>query len=183
MLPTGLVFPGDKGVPDSLAKNTYGYWEPRIAIAFRQVRRTAFRAGFGLFTAPLPYSTYNHVADISPFSPTYTLNSAATALSTSPTPGLTLPSTAGVSPFPPFAYDNVPPPSNAIFPAQTTMPAAFRPGFKLGMTQSWNVSVEQQFSNDLVMHLAYVGSQSYHQTLIMDANPGQTAPGVRGNAH
>jgi hypothetical protein len=48
------------------------------------------------------------------------------------------------------------------------------------MTQSWNVSVEQQFSNDLVMHLAYVGSQSYHQTLIIDANPGQTAAAVRG---
>lgn len=48
------------------------------------------------------------------------------------------------------------------------------------MTQSWNVSVEQQFSNDLVMHLAYVGSESYHQTLIIDANPGQTAAAVRG---
>jgi len=31
-----------------------------------------------------------------------------------------------------------------------------------------------------VMHLAYVGSQSYHQTLIIEANPGQTAAAVRG---
>jgi len=178
--PKGLVFPGDKGVPDSLATNTYGYWEPRVAIAYQASPRTAFRAGFGLFTAPLPYSAYNHVADVSPFSPTYTLNSAANGAIDFSNPWANFSSTAGVSPFPPFAYDNVPPPSNAAFPAQTTVPAAFRPGFKLGMTQSWNVSVEQQFSNDLVMHLAYVGSQSYHQTLIVDANPGQTAASVRG---
>lgn len=95
-------------------------------------------------------------------------------------PSANFPSTGGVSPFPPFTYDNVTPPSNSAFLAQTTVPAAFRPNFKLGMTQSWNVSVEQQFSNDLVMHLAYVGSESYHQTLIIDANPGQTAAAVRG---
>ncbi|HVX56865.1 MAG TPA: TonB-dependent receptor, partial [Candidatus Saccharimonadales bacterium] len=178
--PNGLVFPGDKGVPDSLAKNTYGYWEPRVAVAYQWGPRTAFRAGFGLFTAPLPYSAYNHVADVNPFSPTYTLNSADVGPIDFSNPWANFPATGGVSPFPPFAYDNVPPPSNAAFPAQTTVPAAFRPNFKLGMTQSWNVSVEQQFSNDLVMHLAYVGSQSYHQTLIIDANPGQTAAPVRG---
>lgn len=178
--PNGLVFPGDKGVPDSLATNTYGYWEPRVAVAYQWTPRTAFRAGFGLFTAPLPYSAYNHVADVNPFSPTYTLNSADVGPINFSNPWANFPSTGGVSPFPPFAYDNVAPSSDAIFPAQTTVQAAFRPGFKLGMTQSWNVSVEQQFSNDLVMHLAYVGSESYHQTLIIDANPGQTAAAVRG---
>jgi hypothetical protein len=178
--PRGLVFPGDAGVPNSLATNTYGYFEPRIAVAYQASPRTAFRAGFGLFTAPLPYSAYNHVANVSPFSPTYVLNgSAANPISFS-NPWANFASTGGVSPFPPFTYDNVTPSPNSAFPAQTTVPAAFRPGFKLGMTQSWNVSVEQQFSNDLVMHLAYVGSQSYHQTLIVDANPGQTAAAVRG---
>jgi outer membrane receptor protein involved in Fe transport len=178
--PNGLVFPGDKDVPDSLAKNTYGYWEPRIAVAYQWGPRTAIRAGFGLFTAPLPYSAYNHVADVNPFSPTYTLNSGDVGPINFSNPWANFPSTGGVSPFPPFAYDNVPPSSDAIFPAQTTVQAAFRPNFKLGMTQSWNVSIEQQFSNDLVMHLDYVGSQSYHQTLIIDAIPGQSGAAVRG---
>ena len=178
--PNGLVFPGDRGVPDSLATNTYGYWEPRIAVAYQASPRTAFRAGFGLFTAPLPYSAYNHVADVAPFSPTFTLNGSSTNPIDFSNPWANFPSTGGVSPFPPFVYEGIRPSPNYVFPSVTTVPAAFRPNFKLGMTQSWNVSVEQQFSNDLVMHLAYVGSQSYHQTLIIDANPGQTSAAVRG---
>ena len=178
--PRGLVFPGDHGVPNSLVKNTYGYWEPRVAIAYQAGPRTAFRAGFGLFTAPLPYSAYNHVADVAPFSPTFLLNGSAANPVNLSNPWANFTPTGGVSPFPPFAYDNTRPNTNYVFPAVTTVPAAFRPDFKLGMTQSWNVSVEQQFTNDLVMHLAYVGSQSYHQTLIIDANPGQTAAAVRG---
>ncbi|NUQ29736.1 MAG: hypothetical protein HOQ35_14640 [Acidobacteriaceae bacterium] len=178
--PRGLVFPGDRGVPDSLAQNTYGYWEPRIAFAYQASPKTAFRAGFGMFTAPLPYSAYNHVADVSPFSPTFTLNGSASNPINFSNPWANFSSTNFTSPFPPFAYDNVRPSANYVFPAQTTVPAAFRPNFKLGMTQSWNASVEQQFSGDLVMHLAYVGSQSYHQTLIIEANPGQIAAGVRG---
>ncbi len=35
MLGRALSLPGDKGVPDSLATNTYGYWEPRIAVAYQ----------------------------------------------------------------------------------------------------------------------------------------------------
>lgn len=178
--PNGLVFPGDKGVPDSLAENTYGYVEPRIAVAYQMTPRTAFRAGFGMFTAPLPYSSYNHVADVSPFSPTFVLNGSDTNPIDFSNPWANFPSTGGTSPFPPFAYDNVKPSSDYVFPSQTTVQAAFRPNFKLGMTQSWNASVEQQFGNDVVMHLAYVGSQSYHQTLIIDANPGQTIASVRG---
>jgi hypothetical protein len=178
--PIGLVFPGDRGVPNSLATNSYGYFEPRVAIAYQASSKTAFRAGFGMFTAPLPYSAYNHVADVTPFSPTYTLNGSTTNPINFSNPWAGFASTGGVSPFPPFAYSGLAPAANSTFPAQTTVPAAFRPGFKLGITQSWNVSLEQQLSNDIVFHLAYVGSQSYHQTLIIDANPGQIAPAVRG---
>ena len=178
--PVGLVFPGDRGVPNSLATNTYGYWEPRVAIAFQASPKTAFRAGFGLFTAPLPYSAYNHVADVSPFSPTYTLNGSVDNPIDFSNPWANFVNDQSHKPVSALCLRSLKPPANFNFGAQTTVPATFRPGFKLGMTQSWNMSVEQQFSNDLVMHLAYVGSQSYHQTLIIDANPGQTAAAVRG---
>lgn len=51
--PRGLLFPGDNGVPQSLANSTYGYFEPRIGVAYQVNPKTAFRAGFGMFTAPL----------------------------------------------------------------------------------------------------------------------------------
>ncbi|SEB64251.1 TonB-dependent receptor [Terriglobus roseus] len=184
--PRGLVFPGDSGVPQSLVKATYGYFEPRMAIAYQWTPKTAIRAGFGVFSAPLPYSLYNHTVDVSPFSPTYTLQATLT------TPDIQLSNpwknyaaTNFTSPFPPFVYGGAAPASNFNFGSQTSVSAAFSPGFKLGMTQSWNASVEQQFGKDFAAHLAYVGSQSYHQTTGIDRNPGQIATaalrGVRPN--
>jgi hypothetical protein len=71
--PAGMLFPGDPGVPDTLIDSDYGYWEPRIGMAYqpRFLPRTVIHAGFGMFTGPLQYSEYNHAADVAPFSPTF----------------------------------------------------------------------------------------------------------------
>ena len=186
--PTGLVFPGDKGITSALMPTTYGYFEPRIGIAFqpRSLPNTSFRAGFGLFTAPLSYSTYNHTADIAPFSPTYTVyaNYSNGSCEISFDDPYASPCTFnGVAPFPPFASVTQKPASTSTFPSTVTIPATFSPDFKLGITQSWNASVEQQFPGQLALHLAYVGSESYHQTTVLDQNPGiySTNAAVSGN--
>ncbi len=44
--------------------------------------------------------------------------------------------------------------------------------FQTRITQSWNLSIEQQLSKSYALHLAYVGSQSYHQATPVDLNPG-----------
>jgi hypothetical protein len=181
--PLGLVFPGDKGISKGLMPNSYGYWEPRLGVAWqpRFLPHTSFRAGFGLFTAPLMYSMYNHTADISPFSPTFGLSGTTTGI-----PGTSLPldlsnpwsqnvGTGGVSPFPPFAPFK--PPSDAAFAPPFTIPAVFAQNFHLGITQSWNASVEHEFGGNMVVRLAYVGSESYHQSDIIDQNPGVFANG------
>jgi hypothetical protein len=71
--PAGLLFPGDPGVPSTLMKSDYNYWEPRLGLAYQPkfLPHTVFHAGFGIFTGPLQYSEYNHAADVAPFSPTY----------------------------------------------------------------------------------------------------------------
>jgi Carboxypeptidase regulatory-like domain/TonB dependent receptor len=172
--PTGLVFPGDKGIGSSLMPTTYGYFEPRVGLAFqpRSLPNTSFRAGFGLFTAPLPYSTYNHTADIAPFSPTYTAYAGSCGTISFDDPYASPCTFNGVAPFPPFASVNQTPASTSTFNSPVTIPATFSPDFKLGITQSWNASVEQQFPGSLALHLAYVGSESYHQTTVIDQNPG-----------
>jgi hypothetical protein len=186
--PLGLVFPGDKGISSGLMPNSYGYWEPRIGIAYQppMFPHTSIRAGFGLFTAPLQYSFYNHTADIAPFSPTFNLNGTF-----SPAPNVPLSlsdpwsqnaGTNFVSPFPPFASTSVKPPASSTFAPPFEIPAIFAQNFKLGITQSWNASVEQQIGKYMVFRLAYVGSESYHQSLIIDQNPGiYSAGAVRAN--
>jgi Carboxypeptidase regulatory-like domain len=171
--PLGLVFPGDKGIGQGLMPNTYkAYFEPRLGVAWQPefLPNTSIRAAFGMFTAPLMYSMYNHTADISPFSPTFTLlGGTGTPLSLND-PWSQNAGTNFVSPFPPFAPFK--PPSDAAFATPFNIPAVFAQNFKLGVTESWNLSIEHQFGRNLVVRGAYVGSESYHQADVIDQNPG-----------
>jgi hypothetical protein len=174
--PLGLVFPGDNGVTSTLFPRDLGQVGPRVGIAWQpqSLPKTAFRGAFGIFYAPLEYSLYNHTADISPFSPLYNFNGTATQFIPFQNPYSFVNSGAagGVSPFPPFASAAQNPPASATFPQLVNIDAVFSRDFKLGETQSWNFSIEQQFGGNLAMHLAYVGSQSYHQVFPLDRNPG-----------
>ena len=82
--------------------------------------------------------------------------------------------TNGVNLFPPYASVSFKPSPNASFPTQTggqiSLGGSFARNFKAGITQSWNASVEQQFGNFTSMRIAYVGSESYHQAYVRDAN-------------
>ncbi len=183
--PLGLVFPGDKGISDGLMPSTYrSYFEPRFGVAWQphSMPGTSFRAGFGLFTSPLMYSMYNHTADISPFSPTYSFNGTLTGV-----PGTSVPlsldtpwsqfaGTGGVSPFPPFAPFK--PASSASFTTPFFIGAIFAQNFKLGVTQSWNVSAEHAIGQKMVIRMAYVGGESYHQSVVVDQNPGIYSAGA-----
>jgi len=171
--PLGLVFPGDKGIGQGLMPNTYkAYFEPRLGVAWQPefLPHTSIRAAFGMFTAPLMYSMYNHTADISPFSPTFTLlGGAGTPLSLD-NPWSQNAGTNFASAFPPFAPFK--PASDAAFATPFNIPAVFAQNFKLGVTESWNLSIEHQFGQNLVVRGAYVASESYHQSDVIDQNPG-----------
>ena len=162
--PLGLVFPGDAGVDDALMPTTYNYFQPRIGFSWQPkgLPNTAVRGGFGLFTGPIPYSTYNHAADIAPFSPTFNLNALPKIGYNIPfdAPWSTFAGTGGLTPFPPFASVGFQPPANSTFQTPVSLGAVFAPNFRASMTESWNVSVDQQFRGQIALHLAYVGSES-----------------------
>lgn len=175
--PVGLVFPGDTGITKGLMPTTYkAYWEPRLGVAWQPsfLPHTSIRAAFGMFTAPLMYSMYNHTADISPFSPTYAFQGTPTTPIPFSAPWTaTTSGTGGVSPFPPFASVSLKPPSDFVFTGGAfEVPAVFDQHFKLGVTQSWNTSIEHQFGQNTAVHVAYVGSETYHQSDIIDQNAG-----------
>jgi hypothetical protein len=172
--PAGMVFPGDKGIGAGLMATTYGYWEPRVGVAWqpKMLPKTSIHAGFGLFTQPMIYSTYNHTVDNAPFAPTYTPGQSGTTPLNFSNPWSTFAGTGGKSPFPPFASASYKPPSNVTFSSGLEIPATIAPNFKLGVTQAWNLSVEQQIAARTVVRVAYVGTETYHQSIINDENPG-----------
>jgi hypothetical protein len=173
--PLGLVFAGDKGIGPGLMPASYGYFKPRVGVAWQARPLTVLRASFGLFTTPLEDAFYNHVWDAAPFSPTYGLNGGATTPLSFDTPWSGFAATGGVSPLPPFASPSQLPASNVSFTTfePASLGAVFAANFKLGITQSWNLSIEQQMGKDWAMHLAYVGAESFHQATTVDLNPGQ----------
>jgi hypothetical protein len=180
--PTGLVFVGDKGVQPGLFANDYTKFEPRVGIAVQpsNMPHTAFRAAFGLFVAPLQYSDYNHIGDITPFSPTYSFTGSETNPIPYDNPWSVFAATGGVSPFPPFASTSLKPPTNAQFLTPVTVQDVFSRNFKLGVTQSWNASIEQEIGWKASVQVAYVGSESYDQNVPIDLNPGiYSAGGAR----
>jgi hypothetical protein len=197
--PAGMIFPGDAGLDAKLMPTNYNNWDPRIGVAFQPkfLPHTSFRAGFGIFTGPLQYSTYNHTSDIAPFSPTFSFYSN---VSSTPSQDLQIPfdhpwtanylyAPGAPKMFPTgdqFAHNNFAslsykPPTNSPIITPVSLGAEFSPNFKRGVTQSWNLSIEQQLTSTMAVHVAYVGSESYHQSVIIDANAANpsTNPGVR----
>lgn len=172
--PTGLVFPGDKGLGPGLMRTTYGYWEPRVGVAWQPhaLPRTSFHIGFGIFTAPQIISTDDHTTENSPFSPTFTLNGTPTTPLPLDNPWAGFSGTGGTSPFPPFASSAYKPSASVTFTPGLSIADGIDPNAKLGMTQAWNVAAEQQVGADTMVRVAYVGSESYHQPNTIDKNPG-----------
>jgi hypothetical protein len=184
--PLGFAFPGDPGVPDSLYYSSYRYFEPRIGIAWTPNPTLAVRAAFGIFTTPMEDAFYQRVQG-APFTAQYGPGSSVTQYIPFDNPwsvwGGAPGYAAGKSPFPPFLSPDQNPPSNTTygFGQGATISATFDPHLKLGETQSWNLSLEQQFGKSDALHLAYVGSESFHQATTVDLNPGMT--GVAGQTY
>lgn len=180
--PLGVVFPGDKGVPDSLASNSYGYFQPRVGFSWQPkfAPHTAIRGGIGLFTGPLPYVYYNHMVDVAPFSPTFTLTAGSGPYASSSYIPAANPwqNVSGGNPFPDqsyFASLHKSIASNYTFQTPMSISATFDKNYKNSITQSWSLSIEQQLSSTIALHVAYVGSESYHESLVVDQNPGCVA--------
>jgi hypothetical protein len=169
--PLGVNFPGDKGVNSALMPNSWGYFQPRVGLTWQPsfAPHTSIRAGAGLFTGPMPYSYYNHVADIAPFSPTFGFSGTPTTPISLNNPWAFI---GAVNPFPPFASTSVVPPKGSLFQTPMTLSAIFANNFRESMTQSWSLSVEQQLSSSFALHIAYVGSETYHESVVVDQNTG-----------
>ncbi|MGD0829392.1 MAG: carboxypeptidase-like regulatory domain-containing protein [Terracidiphilus sp.] len=199
--PAGLLFPGDPGVSNTLMNSDYNYWEPRIGMAWQPkfLPRTVIHSGFGIFTGPLQYSEYNHAADVAPFSPTFNFSGwdwdptcGAAMCPDSVGKGAIIPLDApwtapfqdawgGVSPFTssPFpgtfawastTYKTKPAANTAISKGQQ-VGQTFARNFKLPTTYAWNFSVEHQVTSTTAIHVAYVGNETEHLSVLIDDNP------------
>ena len=179
--PTGLVVPGDPGVNDALRPSGYNYIEPRLGVAWAPGEgKTVYRAGFGIYRAIIMNSIFNEAVGVPPFSPFYTLNAVSGAPLSFQNPWASFSTTGGVTPFPTaqsFIQNANIPASQAVFLTPISIWDSFSPQYRMPQTQNWTASIERQLTRTMALHVAYVGSESFHQTVAVDLNPGIYADG------
>ena len=154
---------------------------------------TSFHAAFGLFSGPVPYSDYNHVVDIAPFAPALApaapsnvpiCSTGGSTAACAPNTGQAVAGydnfhnpwatssfgTNGVSPFPPFATVDL----QAAIELADSRPGLCA-GFLLPELQGRHDSGLERLGRAAAeqcdgMRVAYVGSESYHQSYVQDDN-------------
>jgi hypothetical protein len=188
--PLGLVFPGDPGVPRSLApaRNDFA---PRAGIAWTPSSsspllhkltgapgQTSIRLGYGIF-----YTAYEGLsAGIMSANPPYgyTYTSAAPPLFASPFTVAATGADAGQRfPLQKVAYGaSRSNPDGAVnwsqFEPLVGIPAV-DPRDVTPYAQHWMASIERQFSGSTLATVSYVGTSSHHLLVLEEANPANPA--------
>lgn len=188
--PEGLVFPGDPGVPSSLAPARNDL-SPRIGLAWTPAPRsavlnkitggagkTSVRAGYGVF-----YTAYEGLsAGIMSANPPYgyTYTSAAPPLFDSPFTVAATGADAGQR----FPLQKVAYGASRSRPNTTVNWSQFEPLVGIPAVdpvdatpyaEHWMASVERQFGSALLATVSYVGAGSHHLLVLEEANPADPA--------
>jgi hypothetical protein len=153
--PTGVLFPGDPGVPAGIAPSYYKGFMPRIGFAWDPTGegRWSVRAAYGIF-----YDPFANGSGVTSQGPISSLPWAQFEQLTPPTLNFTAPYSNGsipapntfLSPSTPFVMDTKARPSNA---------------------QDWNLSIQREFFKHSVLEVRYVGTKGTHLPRNIDANP------------
>ncbi len=190
--PKGMVFPGDPGIPSTLAPTKWDNFSPRLGVTyspnfdsgllgkvFGSSGKSSIHAGFGFFysafeglsagimSACAPYGyDYNSTSGHPKFDEPFV--SAMTGLSN----GQPYP-----SPIPAFGASASHP--NTTVDWSKYNPITGDPAFYYRntspYTESYNLSFERELSRDTFLKLAYVGSQAHHLLALTSADPGNAA--------
>lgn len=170
--PAGLLFPGDATMPKYGVTASYLNFSPRVGFAYdvRGDGRTSVRAGVGIFFDSQQVGIENNrFVDVSPFSTQVAVTTPTGPLS-NPYLGLSNPFPPPAKPLPSFQF--VPTPILVV----TYDPRA-NSRMDAPVTYNYNLTVEHQFKQGFLGRVAYVGSQSRHQTETVELNPAIYYPG------
>ena len=178
--PTGLVFPGDQGVPNGLTNTYYKGFAPRIGLNWspsasdgfvRKITggpgKTSISTGYGIFYNPIEQLVLEQFSAEPPFGGS---NSITNPLLQTPFVDQTG-----------FAYPN---PFNGILNpprGQAIDWSYFRPillygqfpkNLNLQYSEQYNLTIKRELPGDMLFQIGYVGSQGHRLLANYELNPG-----------
>jgi hypothetical protein len=188
--PTGLVYPGDPGIPKTLAPTRYNNFGPRIGLAyspgfsdgllgkvFGGPGKTSIRASFGMYyTSVEDLNLFYEVAD-APFGLYWT--SPGSVDFAEPFRNRLDGGTDGEGQRFPFTHPVPGSPANKTLGFSVYEPMSYFPGYdihnKLPYAEHFNFSIQRQLSRTTVLTMSYVGTEGHRLIAQTEANPGNAA--------
>jgi Carboxypeptidase regulatory-like domain/TonB dependent receptor len=190
--PPGILYPGDPGIPNTLAPIDELGFSPRLGIAWTpQAERptllrkvvgapgtTSVRASFGNFYTAIDALAISVLAANAPYGTTY--SSPEPPLFATPFVG----AVDGTNNGQPFPYTFAPLNSSRSHPDPninwaTYEPISGIPGYNIHnhtpYTEEWSVSIERQAGPKTVFDATYVGSATHRERVLIAENPGNPA--------
>jgi hypothetical protein len=189
--PRGLVFPGDPGIPNTLAPAQDALFSPRVGLAYAPdfgsgipakilgaPGKVSVRAGYGLFytaieglsigvdSANIPYG-YSFTSPAPPLFSTPYITAASGQSNGQPYP-LT---------FPPLNTTRSHPDPNVNFSRYEPDPfgATYDPGNRTPYAEHYSLTLERELGQDDVLSIGYVGTQGHRLLVVLEENPGNPA--------
>jgi Carboxypeptidase regulatory-like domain len=173
VFPTGLVVPGDKGVPPGLTQTYYKAFAPRVGIAYSPDNgKTSIRAGWGMFYNPIEQLVLEQFSAEPPFGGSTLI--FGTFFNT--------PFYAQAN----FQYPNAFNPQGGEFTGiQQPKPGSpvdwsifrpillfgeFQPHMRTQYSDQYNLTIQRELTKTLVMQVGYVGSQGHRLLATTDLN-------------
>jgi outer membrane receptor protein involved in Fe transport len=190
--PTGLVFPGDKGVPQGLTATYYKAFAPRFGLAYSPSwtegplakitggpGKSTIRGGYGIFYNPIEQLVMEQFSAEPPFGVSALLSGPLFNTPFLGQNGVQAPNDAGAiihqTPSTP-CFD--PAGRNGCVDWSQFRPlllyGEFQPHLRSQYAEQYNFTIERQLTSDMLLRVAYVGTQAHHLLSIHDLNYGNT---------
>lgn len=190
--PAGILYPGDPGIPNTLAPIDNLNFSPRIGIAWSPngdagsflgkllgtPGSSSIRAGFGTFYTAIDATSIGVLAANAPYGTTYT--SPEPPLFATPFVG----AADGANNGQPFPFQFAPLNSSRSHPDTSIDWSTYEPISGIPVydvhnhtpyTEEWSLSLERQAGPTTVFDVSYIGSSSHRQRVLLAENPGNPA--------
>jgi len=156
--PLGLVFSGDKGIPDGILHTPWNTFAPRFGFAYDVfgTGKTSVRGSYGLFYSAIDQVSVSNNLVQQPFSRSVTV---------AKTPNLVTPFAPAADPFP-YTAD----PANAVFLSGANIFGMPVDNKYIPSVQQYGLGIQQQYGTKWSSEVRYVGNLGRHFYITTDQN-------------